>query len=125
MHPRIAADSVRVRFTGYGEWALNVEVFALADTAEAAEFLAIQEDVLLQVMDVVREAGCDFAFPSQTQYLAAESAIDADRSRRAEEAVREWRGRDGLRAAGFLDARPRAAGPVPQLHVVPRGTAAA
>jgi MscS family membrane protein len=125
MHPRIAADSVRVRFTGYGEWALNVEVFALADPAEAAEFLAIQEDVLLQVMDVVREAGCDFAFPSQTQYLAAESAIDADRSRRAEEAVREWRGRDGLRAAGFLDARPRAAGPVPQLHVVPRGTAAA
>jgi MscS family membrane protein len=124
-HPRIAADSVRVRFTGYGEWALNVEVFALADTADAAEFLAIQEDVYLQVMDVVREAGCDFAFPSQTQYLAAESAIDADRGRRAEEAVREWRGRDGLRAAGFLDARPRAAGLAPQLTVLPRGTAAA
>lgn len=125
-HPRIAADSVRVRFTGYGEWALNVEVFALADTADGAEFLAIQEDVFLQVMDVVREAGCDFAFPSQTQYLAAESAIDADRGRRAEETVQAWRGQGGLRAVGFLDARPSGhEGQAAPSHVPPRGSAAA
>jgi MscS family membrane protein len=123
-HPRLVSDSVRVRFTGYGEWSLNVELFALADTDDGAEFLAIQEDVYLQVMDVVREAGCDFAFPSQTQYLAAESAIDADRGRRAEEAVQEWRRQGGLRAVGFLDGRPRAeAGPSIRA-LPPRGVAA-
>lgn len=108
-HPRIDAESVRVRFTGYGEWALNVELFALAETTIWNEFMAIQEDVLLRVMDLVREAGCDFAFPSQTHYEATDTALDIGRVRRAEEAVAAWRRQDGLRGAGFLDVRPNAA----------------
>jgi len=98
-----------VRFTGYGEWALNVELFALAETTIWNEFLAIQEDVLLQVMDLVREAGCDFAFPSQMHYEATDTALDIERVRRAEATVAAWRRQDGLRGAGFLDMRPNAA----------------
>ena len=113
-HPRIATESVRVRFTGYGQWSLDVEVFALAETTVDEEFLAIQEDLLLRIMDVVREAGSDFAYPSQTQYVPADAALDAERRRRAEDAVADWRRQDGLRAAGFLDATPtREAQPAP------------
>mgnify|MGYP006269092501 CR=1 FL=1 len=107
-HPRIAAESVRVRFTGYGEWSLNVEVFALAGTTVEAEYLAIQEDLLLRIMDLVREAGSDFAYPSQTQYVPGDAALDADRRRQAEEAVAAWRREDGLGPAGFLDSGPDA-----------------
>jgi MscS family membrane protein len=104
-HPRIAADSVRVRFVGYGEWSLNVEIFALAETVAFDEFLAIQEDVLLQVMGVVREAGCDFAFPSQTQYNADHSGFDAARCQQAEETVAGWRREGGFRTKGFIDTQ--------------------
>jgi len=108
-HPRLVRESVRARFVGYGDWSLDVELHALAETSDYADFLAIQEDVLLRVMDVIIEAGCGFAFPAEMQYDAVSSPLDQERTRRAEASVAEWRRRDALRAAGFLDTRPDAA----------------
>jgi MscS family membrane protein len=102
-HPQIHAESVRVRFTGYGAYSLDVEVFALAETNDWATFLAIQEDVLLEVMDVVTGSGCGFAFPSQTHYMATDTGVDAEARRRAEAEVRDLRETDGLAVAGFLE----------------------
>jgi MscS family membrane protein len=102
-HPRIDTESVRVRFTGYGAYSLDVEVFALAETNDWATFLAIQEDVLLEVMDVVRGSGCGFAFPSQTHYVATDSGVDAEVRQRAEVEVGELRAAGGLPVAGFLE----------------------
>ena len=108
-HPRIQAESVRVRFTGYGAYSLDIEVFALVETADWATFLAIQEDVLLEVMDVVTGSGCGFAFPSQTHYMATDSGVDAEVRRRAEGEIRDLRAADGLAVAGFLDRGDNAA----------------
>jgi MscS family membrane protein len=108
-HPRLVPETVRARFIGYGDWSLNIELYALAETSDHAEFLAIQEDVLLRVMDVVQESGCGFAFPSQTFYQAADTAPDAERAREVAAQVAAWRRHDGLRAVGFLDTRPNAA----------------
>ena len=102
-HPRIDAESVRVRFTGYGAYSLDIEVFALAETNDWATFLAIQEDVLLEVMDVVTASGCGFAFPSQTHYMATDSGVEAEVRRRAEGEIRNLRATGGLAVAGFLD----------------------
>ena len=110
-HPKIDAESVRVRFTGYGAYALDVEVFALAETNDWATFLAIQEDILLEVMDVVTGSGCGFAFPSQTHYMATDSGVDAEVRRRAEGEIRDLRAADGLAVAGFLDRGDNAAAP--------------
>jgi MscS family membrane protein len=127
-HPRLVGDSVRARFVGYGDWSLDVELHALAETSDFADFLAIQEDVLLRVMDVVYEAGCGFAFPAEMQYDAATSPVDQERVSRAEASVAEWRRRDALRAAGFLDTRPHAAEaqvcPLPHNAVAAHGRAA-
>ena len=108
-HPRIQAESVRVRFTGYGAYSLDIVVFALVETADWATFLAIQEDVLLEVMDVVTGSGCGFAFPSQTHYMATDSGVDAEVRRRAEGEIRDLRAADGLAVAGFLDRGDNAA----------------
>lgn len=70
-HPRIDAESLRVRFIGYGACSLDIEVFALAETNDWATFLAIQEDALLKVMDVIRGSGCSFAVQQPPQTLAA------------------------------------------------------
>ena len=64
-HPRVAPDPARVRFIGFGASSLDLEVFAYAVTRDSAEFLGIQEDVLLRVMDIVEQSGTAFAFPSQ------------------------------------------------------------
>jgi MscS family membrane protein len=54
-------------------------------------FLEICEDLNLRIMDVVSQAGAGFAFPSQTTYLARDTAADGDLVRAAEARVESWR----------------------------------
>ena len=95
-HPKLLSDPMRVRFLNLGDYSLDVEIFVYADTRVNAEFLGIQEDVLLRVMDIVKEAGTDFAFPSQTAYLSRDTGVDRERSLAAEAAVRAWRSKGML-----------------------------
>lgn len=64
-HAVLAPETVRVRLTGFSPAALNVELFAYATTSDYAEFMAVREELFLQVLHIVREAGTDFAFPLQ------------------------------------------------------------
>ena len=104
-HPRIYADSVRVRFIGYAAYSLEVEVFAFANTNDWSTFLVIQEDVLLELMDVIKDSGCGFAFPSQTHYIATDPGMDAERQEQAEAAIRDLRSTGTLAEVGFLAGR--------------------
>jgi MscS family membrane protein len=69
-HARVEQDSIRVRFLGFGSSSLDVEVFAYIYTIDFAEFLEIQEELLLRIMDAIQAAGTRIALPSQTTYLA-------------------------------------------------------
>jgi MscS family membrane protein len=42
-------------------------------------------------MDIVKEAGTGFAFPSQTTYFTKDTGLDAEKSRMAEDQVENWR----------------------------------
>lgn len=99
-HPRVDAESARVRFVAFAASSLDIEVFAYLTTTSSTEFLAIQEDILLQVMDIVKECGAALAFPSQTLYLGRDHLPDEARSRAAEAAVREWRAKGQLQFPG-------------------------
>jgi MscS family membrane protein len=90
-HPRVTDDPARVRFVGFGDYSLDIEVFAYVDTAEWPEFLGIREEIYLLFMDVIDEAGTGFAFPSTTTYLGRDGGLDEQESRRAEARVAEWR----------------------------------
>ncbi|MHB9010234.1 MAG: mechanosensitive ion channel family protein, partial [Limisphaerales bacterium] len=90
-HPRVLEEGARVRFVGYGGSSLDVELFAYVATRDHAEYLAIQEDVFLRVMDLVTEAGTGFAFPSQTLYLGRDSGLDAQAGEAAHAQVQTWR----------------------------------
>ena len=48
-HACVEQDSIRVRFLGFGSSSLDVEVFAYIPAVDFADFLAIQEELLLQV----------------------------------------------------------------------------
>ncbi|MEL6937210.1 MAG: hypothetical protein AAFO59_11155, partial [Cyanobacteria bacterium J06607_17] len=62
----------------YGDYSLDIEIFVYVDTVTLPKFLDIQEDILLQVNDIVQAAGTDFAFPSQTTYLAQDLGLKQD-----------------------------------------------
>jgi MscS family membrane protein len=104
-HPRIAADPARVRLIGLGLQALELEIFAYVETAELEEFLAVREDILLRIVDIVAACGTGFAFPSQTLYLGRDRGLDRTRAEAAEARVRGWRERNEV---PFPDYPPEA-----------------
>jgi len=102
-HPKVAEDPARVRFIGYGDYSLDVEIFAYVKAEDWSEFLSIQEDVLLRLMRIVEESGTGFAFPSQTTYLARDSGLDSERTASAEAEVQSWRSAKELPFPDFSD----------------------
>jgi len=72
-HPKVLDDGSRIRFTSFGDYALNLDVFAYVDVTKMPDFLVAQEEINLRIMDVVTRAGTGFAFPSQTNYIAKDT----------------------------------------------------
>jgi MscS family membrane protein len=97
-HPKVASEPARVRFIGFGDSSLNLEVFAYVQTEDLNEFLGIREDILLRMMDLVTAAGSDMAFPSQTLYFARDAGLDPDRAAAALAKVQRWR--EGIQPTG-------------------------
>ncbi|MGB8224576.1 MAG: mechanosensitive ion channel family protein [Polyangiales bacterium] len=90
-HPKVSPDPARVRFVGYGDSSLEIEIFAYVMTRDFNEFLAIQEDVNLRIKDLVEESGSGFAFPSRTLYVTQSADPDPELTRAAEAEVARWR----------------------------------
>jgi MscS family membrane protein len=89
-HPRIPNEEPEVRFRGFGESGLLVEIRADVDTSDRVEFRAIREDIFLRTMKIVKDAGTGFAFPSRTVYHSRDNGLDPLLSREAEARVRAW-----------------------------------
>jgi MscS family membrane protein len=83
-------DPIRVRFLGFREHAFSVELRAYIRTTSYAEFLAVQEDLMLRMVQVVKEAGVAFALPAQTLYLTRDAGLDPEARAAAETSVRQW-----------------------------------
>lgn len=95
-HPMVTPNPARVRFVAYGAYSLDLEVFAYLRCQDQDVFLAIQEDILLRMADIVNQAGTGFAFPSQTMYYRRDTGLDAERVGEAEATVGDWRTRGTL-----------------------------
>ena len=76
-HARVEKSSIRVRFLGFGSSSLDVEVFAYVSVIDFSDFLQIQEELLLRMMDAIQAAGTRIALPSQTTYVASGSGQEA------------------------------------------------
>ena len=105
-HPKTVhtmKDSIRVRFVGFGAYSLNIKLRVYIATKSNSEFLAIQEDILLRVMRIVKQAGTGFAFPSSTTYFARDDGLDDERQQAAEKQVREWASEQSLPFPDFTE----------------------
>lgn len=101
-HPKVSVEeSLRVRFRRFGDYSLDIEIFAYLLTNVWPEYWAIREDLNLRIIDIVKEAGTGFAFPSQTAYFTQDSGLDAERGRAAEAQVENWRVKGKLPFSDF------------------------
>lgn len=95
-HEKVETSSARVRLLRFAASGLEVELFAYLLATEFEAFLAIQEDLLLRLVDIIESSGSALAFPSQTMYFTRDEGVDLRRAAEAEAAVREWRERGTL-----------------------------
>jgi MscS family membrane protein len=67
-HPKAETGSMPVRFTGVGAYSLDLEVFAYISTRNSDEFMEIQQELLLWILDEVEAVGTSLALPTQAWY---------------------------------------------------------
>ncbi len=63
--PKVEPSDLPVRFTGVGQYSLDIEIFAYILTGDGNEFLGLQQDLLLKILDAVKAAGTALALPTQ------------------------------------------------------------
>ncbi len=90
-HPKVETDGARIRFIGYDTSAPTLEVFCYVLTRDNADFLAIQEDLLLRIMDIVEASGTSLASPPRTLYLGRDSGLDKEKAAAVAREVQQWR----------------------------------
>lgn len=90
-HPKIETSSASIRFANFDNSSLRLEISGYVLTADANEFGAIREDLLLRIMEIVNKSGSGFAFASQTLYMTRDTGLDKDKTAAAEHEVQQWR----------------------------------
>ena len=102
-HPCITEEPARVRVTALGEYAINLELLGFVDTEDWNEFLSVQEDVILRVMEIVADAGAAFALPSRTLYHSRDTGMDSNKQHAASKQIAEWIASQSLPFPDFTD----------------------
>ena len=87
-HPAVDDEGARVHFAALGASSLDVKIFAYVLETTYERFLAVQEELLLRIMDLVESCGGGFAFPSQTVYVNEDRKPDGDKALKAARTAR-------------------------------------
>jgi MscS family membrane protein len=64
-NPKFEIGAIPVRFIGIGSYSLDIEIFIYVLTTNGDEFMKIQQDLFLAIMDAVEAAGTALAVPTQ------------------------------------------------------------
>ncbi len=67
-HPKVETGKMPVRFIGVGAYSLDVEVVAYVTTSDYDEFLELQQQLLLKMLQAVEQAGTALAVPLQERF---------------------------------------------------------
>jgi MscS family membrane protein len=74
---RVERETARVRFIRFGAYSLDVEIFAYVRAASQPEFLSVQEELLVKIIELIEASGTDIALPAQTSYISQDRALGA------------------------------------------------
>jgi MscS family membrane protein len=86
-NPKYEAGAMPVRFVGIGTYSLDIEIFIYVLTLNGDEFMKIQQDLFLSMMDAVESAGTALAVPTQATIPYASQPVPAPAANGAPNAV--------------------------------------
>jgi MscS family membrane protein len=75
-HPKVDPNAARVRFVGFGESSLDIEIDCYVRTADLHEFFAIREELYLGIMDLMIHTGTRLATPERIVHRPPESGLE-------------------------------------------------
>ena len=88
---RVEDSSSRVRLLRFVDTGMDVEIYAYILVRDYTDFLALQEDLLLNIGDTLERTGAGVAFPAQTTVLARDAGIDREKEKAAKAAMESAR----------------------------------
>ena len=74
-HPATNKGNIQVRFNDFAESSQNILVQFHLDVADYTSELSEREYILLQIKDIAREVGVEFAFPTRTLVVETAAAV--------------------------------------------------
>jgi len=77
-HPLTNKTNFNVRFNDFGESSLNILVYFHIETTDYSAELEAREEILLRIVDLAKQSGIDFAFPTRTLVIETPSGTPAD-----------------------------------------------
>ncbi|MBU1221941.1 mechanosensitive ion channel family protein [Myxococcota bacterium] len=77
-HPKIRNDFYLVNFTDFGDSALKIMVYCFTTTTVWGEYLDIQEELMLQIMEELNKIKVEFAYPTMTVHMAGDTPEDIE-----------------------------------------------
>ena len=82
----VESRTARARFIGIGRASQDVEILAYVFAADYDEFLAIQEQLLLRILEIVESADTALALPLQRTYIVRDS-VSSEQEQKAKTAA--------------------------------------
>jgi MscS family membrane protein len=90
-NPKIEPKTWRVRLLRFADYAYEVEVYAYVLERDYNAFLAVQEEMILKLIDAVEQAGTTVALPSQASIVLEDHWNTPERAKAALEAIKKQR----------------------------------
>ncbi|AYO20846.1 mechanosensitive ion channel family protein [Vibrio owensii] len=72
-HPDVLDSPLRVHFSAFNAYSLDIEILAHLNTTNRETFLNLQQELLILIDKIITTEGAQFAFPSSTTYLATDT----------------------------------------------------
>jgi MscS family membrane protein len=73
----------RVRLLRLADWAVEVEIYAYILVRDFSEFLALQEELILAIVETIEKTGAAIALPSQATLVTQDSWVDPAKAKAA------------------------------------------
>lgn len=100
-HPHINPDPAKIRFSGFGDDCIKLDVWAYIEAPDFDYYQEVQEDILLRMMDVIAKSGTSLAYPSQTIYMGRDKGISEEGANEVTDTVKRWRKKDEMQLPKF------------------------
>ena len=90
-NPKVEDATARARFVRFADYALEVEIFCYILESDYSVYVAVQEALLLSIMDALEKAGAVVALPTQTTFVNQDFWIDPEKAKAAKIAIEKIR----------------------------------